>query len=156
MNDNLLIRKALPEEAEFLAEIRIRQLLDEGSTMKYDTRRDMTEFFRRRISDGSYIQLIAEVDGEFASTAGLMLQEYPPSISWQGAKRGYIASVYTSPEYRRRGYAKLLINELINEARERGLGNLWLLASREGRYLYKDCGFDDERKGRDIYMEWYE
>ena len=155
-NYDLKIRKATAEDAGFLADIRIRQLLDEGSKMIYDTRQDMIDFYREKITDGSYIQFIGEVNGEFASTAGLLFQDYPPSIGWLGAKRGYVSSVYTSPEYRRRGYAKMILREIKDEARMRGLGNLWMLASSDGRYLYRDCGFDDERPGRDVYMEWYE
>ena len=113
--------------------------------MVYDTRQEMTDFFERKIKSGEYMQLIGTVDGEFTCTAGLLFQEYPPSISWKGAKRGYICNVYTRPEYRKKGYASILIKELIKEARQRDLGNLWLMASKEGRTLYKTLGFDDIR-----------
>ena len=155
-SEDLTIRTAAPEDAEFLTEIRVRQLLDEGSEMRYDTRNQMTDFFRRKIADGSYLQFILEKDGEFISTAGVLFQEYPPSISWLGASRGYVTSVYTVPEYRGRGYASALLRKITEEARARKLGNLWLLASNDGLSVYKKLGFDEERKGRDIYMEWCE
>ena len=45
--ENIRIRTATPEDAEFLTEIRMKQLFDEGSEMVYDTRDQMTDFFRR-------------------------------------------------------------------------------------------------------------
>lgn len=86
--EDIRIRTATSEDAEFLTEIRVKQLLDEGSEMIYDTRDQMTDFFRRKIADGSYLQFILEKDGVFASTAAVLFQEYPPSISWRGADRG--------------------------------------------------------------------
>lgn len=156
MEQDYQVRIAEPQDAEFLADIRIRQLLDEGSAMIYDVREDIIDFYRRKISDGTYLQYILEKDGEFISTAGILFQEYPPSISWRGAHRGYVASVYTVPAYRKQGYASILIGMLIEEARKRKLGNLWLTASEEGRNLYRKAGFDDVRAGFDTYMEWYE
>ena len=150
------IRRATVQDAELLAEARVRQLLDEGSEMKYDTRADMIDFFRRKIGDGAYIAYIAESGGALVSTAAMLLQEYPPSISWRGARRGYIASVYTVPEARGQGWATLLLKRILADARALGLGNLWLLASQEGKSVYKKLGFEDERPFRDVYMEWYE
>jgi len=154
MENDFTVRLATPEDADFLADVRVRQLLDEGSEMIYDTRGQMADFFRRKISDGSYMQFILEKDGAFVSTAGVMFQEYPPSISWKGALRGYVSSVYTVPEHRKRGYASCLIKLIIEEARRRDLGNLWLMSSKDGIDTYRKLGFDDRRPGSDVYMAW--
>ena len=150
------MRLAVPEDAEALAEARVKQLLDEGSEMRYDTRADMADYFRRRIADGGYLAWIAEADGRLIATAAVLLQEYPPSIDWHGERRGYVTGVYTVPEWRGRGLASELVGRIVEEARARGLGNLWLLASREGRGVYERLGFRDERPFGDVYMEWYE
>lgn len=156
-NENdISVRAAVPEDAELLADARVRQLLDEGSTLKYDTRDEMIDFFRRKIAGGSYRAWIAEDRGVFVSTAAVLYQEYPPSIGWRGAKRGYIASVYTVPERRGEGLASMLLRLIIEDAREKKLGNLWMMASKDGRRLYRKFGFDDERAGMDVYMEWWE
>ena len=150
------IRVATAADAELLADTRVRQLLDEGGEPRFDTRADMIEYFRRTIPQGVYRAYIAEADGELLSTAAVLLQEYPPSISWKGARRGYVTSVYTAPEYRGRGLASALLRRIIRDARELDLGNLWLLASREGKAVYKRLGFEDERPFKDVYMVWYE
>ncbi len=154
--ENITVRTASAEDAEFLADVRIKQLMDEGCEMIYDTRDDMVDYFRRKISDGSYLQFILEDDGEFASTAGVLFQEYPPSIDWLGAHRGYVTSVYTVPKYRKRGYASKLIGMIIEEARKRKLGNLWLLASPEGENTYRRLGFAEKKEGTDQYLVWHE
>ena len=149
-------RLATPEDAEVLAEARFRQLLDEGSEPRFDVHAETVDFFRRHIADGSYQAYITEADGALAATAAVLFQEYPPSISWHGSRRGYVTSVYTAPAHRGRGLATALVRRIVDDARALGLGNLWRLASREGRSVYKRAGFEDERPFGDVYMEWYE
>ena len=148
------IRIGTPEDAELLSDVRIRQLLDEGSAMRYDARDDLIDYFRRTIADGSYVPYIADQDGDLIATAAILFQEYPPSIGWPGARRGYIASVYTRPDCRGQGLASVLIRRIMADVKDMGLGNLWLMASEQGKSVYQKLGFDDKRPGRDIYMEW--
>ena len=109
-----------------------------------------------RIATTADAELLMRASEEKTMTAALLLQEYPPSISWKGARRGYVASVYTVPERRGEGWATRLLERLIAEARRLDLGCLWLLASGEGKSVYKRLGFEDERPFGDVYMEWYE
>ena len=63
--------------------------------------------------------------------------------------RGYVSSVYTAPEYRRRGVARTLMDNLLAHARELGVTRLILWASELGRPLYLDLGFVPSRG-----LEW--
>lgn len=83
---DIKIRKAETEDAKLLMELRVAQLIAEGCEMLYDTRAEMIDFFERRISDGTYVALLLEADGEIAATAAVLFQEYPPSIDWPGAR----------------------------------------------------------------------
>ena len=150
------VRLAREADAELLMQARVSQLLDEGSVMKYDTRNEMIDFFQRKLRDGSLIQYIAEREGVLISTAAMMIQEYPPSISWRGERRGYITNVYTDPRYRGQGIASSMLCRLLQDARTLELGNVWLLASKQGKGVYKKLGIDEERPGLDVYMEWFE
>ena len=127
---------------EWLMELRVAQLFAEGCEMLYDTRDEMIDFFERRISDGTYVALLLEADGEIAATAAVLFQEYPPSINWPGDKRAYLTSIYTKDEYRHHGYAGVLLEELIQITRENDVHYLWLLASKQGKALYEKYGFE--------------
>ena len=147
------IRKANKEDAQLLMDLRVAQLFDEGCEMLYDTRTEMIDFFERRISDGSYVALLLEVDGETAATAAALFQEYPPSIDWPGGKRAYLTSIYTKAEYRRHGYAGILLEELIKAVKENGYHYLWLMASKQGKALYEKYGFEELELADDSYMD---
>ena len=58
-----------------------------------------------------------------------------------------IAGLYfiaTLPEYRRRGYALLLIHRLVESSFERGANEIVLHSSADGQHLYRNVGFTAE------------
>jgi GNAT superfamily N-acetyltransferase len=56
-------------------------------------------------------------------------------------RQGLIVNVFTEPEWRRSGIAKLLMKEIIAWSREQSLDDLVLHASDRGRALYEQLGF---------------
>ena len=66
-----------------------------------------------------------------------------------------MTSVYTRPQYRHQGIASALLKEIIRDAEEKKLGNLWLMASPQAKHLYESCGFSVDFPGNDTYMEWF-
>ena len=53
----------------------------------------------------------------------------------------YVYGVATSPSHRRKGYASLLLRQLIREAREKGVAMLYLTSETEAWHLYESVGF---------------
>lgn len=51
--------------------------------------------------------------------------------------------MYTKPEYRNRGIATLLLNKLMEEAKNRKVEKLCLIASKMGKSVYLKCGFSE-------------
>jgi GNAT superfamily N-acetyltransferase len=73
--------------------------------------------------------------------------EKPVSPSFMSGRTGIVLNVYTRPECRRRGYAKLIMETLLSDANELGLSVVELKATDDGRPLYLSVGFaDDESK----------
>jgi ribosomal protein S18 acetylase RimI-like enzyme len=56
-------------------------------------------------------------------------------------RAGYVFSVATDPDARRRGYARACMEELLQWFRERGAGQVLLTASAEAEPLYAALGF---------------
>ena len=81
--------------------------------------------------------------------AGVIVCELPPfpqrqkngQIKIAEARRGLIVNVFTEPEWRRRGIAKLLMEQMISWSRGQNLDDLVLHASEHGRALYEQLGF---------------
>ncbi|MEU9389613.1 GNAT family N-acetyltransferase [Streptomyces sp. NPDC048324] len=100
-------------------------------------------------------QRLGEADGDFAAfvvdhperpgaLAALVVGTVDYRIGKAGNPRGrsgYVFSVATDPEARRRGYARACMEELLAWFRERGAGQVMLTASAEAEPLYASMGF---------------
>lgn len=61
-------------------------------------------------------------------------------------------NVYTRKEYRRKGVAALMVKELIEEARRRGVTEISLDATDAGRPLYETLGFVESKEAMNIIL----
>jgi GNAT superfamily N-acetyltransferase len=77
-----------------------------------------------------------DCDGVVAATATLLTF---------GNTLGWVGMVLTRASHRRRGFARRLMNEVLDEAHTRNIATLKLDATDAGRPLYLDCGFIDEQ-----------
>ena len=55
--------------------------------------------------------------------------------------RPYLFSMYTEPEFRRRGVASLIVRESVEWCKKNGFPSMRLHASKKGRALYRKYGF---------------
>ena len=67
--------------------------------------------------------------------------EKPPYFGCPSGKIGLISSMFTNPNYRRRGIAKELLNKVVEEAKAYGCGCVQITASDMGVKLYSAYGF---------------
>jgi GNAT superfamily N-acetyltransferase len=88
-----------------------------------------------------YDAWIGWIDDQAAGSAAVLWFPHPPTPSNPIGLEAYVLSVFTRPEFRRRGVARALMNEIVEEARRRGIHRVWLRFSNEGRPLYVDLGF---------------
>jgi GNAT superfamily N-acetyltransferase len=97
---------------------------------------------RGRIADGKYLGWIAEESGRLAGSAGLLILDWPPHpLHPNASQRGYLLNVFVEPEYRKRGVAHQLIEQCLEEARQRGIRVVTLHSSDAGRPVYEGFGF---------------
>jgi len=107
------------------------------------------EYFARAIPIGEYIGWIAtpsDATDTPIGGAGVQVRTMLPRPSEAGTAllpgpEGIVLNVYTDPAWRRRGVAELLMQQLLDWVRGRGLGRLVLHASPDGRPLYEKLGF---------------
>lgn len=151
MPHTLVIQRATPDDASRITEHRRRMFTEEapGDLSKLPESLPLfTDWVRERLTTGEYIGLMA-LDGEtLAASAGLWQMPFPPGPLNQVPVRAYILNVYTDPAYRRRGLAKQLVSQLVEEARTLGLNVVELHASNAGRPIYEKLGFKDTNQMR--------
>jgi GNAT superfamily N-acetyltransferase len=90
-----------------------------------------------------YLAWLAMPSGEevIAAGAGLWIMDWPPHMVGAQARRGNVVNVYTTPEYRRRGLARRLMDTILDWCRANSLDVVVLHASQDGRPLYESMGF---------------
>ena len=141
----LVVKRAGVGDAELLTEMRLEMRRERENAVcrisEADFYRRNLEFFRTGIADGSFISLIVWDGDRAAACSGLSLQAHPPTYENPTGKQGYITNMYTRPEWRRQGIAKMLVERLIETAKREGCAQLFLNASPMGRSVYVRCGF---------------
>ena len=134
-------RKLTENDLETFIEMRIRQLREEGATEEIDLKPALLDYYKRHMTDGTFVSWLA-VDGEkIVGTSGMSFVEKPPYFSCPSGKIGLLSSMYTADEYRRQGIAKVLLMRVVEEARAYGCGCVQITASDMGVLLYTDFGF---------------
>jgi len=73
----------------------------------------------------------------------LLVTEKPANPDFINGKTGTVLNVYTEPEHRHHGYAKRLIEMMLEDAKAMALDYVELMATEDGYGLYKAVGFKD-------------
>jgi GNAT superfamily N-acetyltransferase len=151
MHDIFRIRRATVQDADVIAWHRARMFQDMG-----DVSDDGFEILRAKarlrlkewLESGDYIGWLAtpaDKPETVVGGAGIQLQPILPrprdaSTIGEG-RQGTIVNVFTEPQWRRRGVAGGLLNEIIAWSKNEGLDRLLLHASDDGRSVYERLGF---------------
>ena len=134
-------QKLTEKELEPFIRMRIRQLREEGAAEDMDLVPALRDYYDRHMADGTFVSWLA-MDGErIIGTSGMSFVEKPPYFGCPSGKMGILSSMFTEPEYRRRGIARELLSKVVDEARAYGCGTVQITASDMGVHLYTDFGF---------------
>ncbi len=96
---------------------------------------------RERLKDGRYLGLLLAEEEQVIAGAGIFLADFPPHWIDSQPMRAYILNVYTEKEHRGRGYARLLMERVIQECERLKIVTIVLHASPQGRPVYEKLGF---------------
>ena len=147
----MIIRQAGLEDIKEISELRKKQIQDEGQAPDIDIDEDLYRYFEKYMRSGELIEWVAEEEtedgggqkGRIIATAAVVFMEYPPSFTNKTGRTGYVANVYTAPEYRGQGIAGQLLEKVEAEAKARGITKMMLNASAMGRKAYLKSGYFD-------------
>ena len=140
-----ILKRATVEDAELLATMRL-EMRRERETAKCriseeDFFRANLEFFREQIGSGNFVSFIAWDGDKAAACSGLTFQIHPPTYSNPSGKSGYLSNLYTRPEWRHMGLARLLLDKQAEVAKAAGCAQLFMNASPMGRHIYVKYGY---------------
>ena len=142
----IVYRRLCMDDIDTFIQMRLDQLAEEGAKQDCDLKPALYDYYKKHLADGSFVSWIA-LDGEkIIATSGLSFAEKPPYYGNPTGRYGILSSMYTLPEYRRKGIAKALLQKETEEARAAGCGVIWITASDMGVLLYTDFGFTKNGK----------
>lgn len=139
------IRKANRDDIDRLVTGRIdflqgMQSFTEDAIKDYEKR--TREYMEKHLPNESMVAWLALEEGAIIATAFVCFYDVLPLRNCPSGKIGTIYNVSTHPDYRRRGIATQLLKQLIQDAKERGVGKLYLTATDMGKPLYEKLGFE--------------
>lgn len=138
---SIIYRKLTEKDLAAFISMRIAQLREEGATEDLDLVPALMDYYHRHMKDGTFVSWLAVDNGKIIGTSGMSFVEKPPYFRCPSGRIGLLSSMYTDPDYRRRGIAKNLLRLVIDEAKEYGCGSVQITASDMGVLLYSDFGF---------------
>lgn len=103
-------------------------------------RNNMHAYFTREINQ-NYFCWYATIDGQVAAIAGMGIRVVPGNVKNPSGIWGYIMSVYTVPQHRRKGLSGQLIRHLVATGRQQGITAFELHATKAGEPVYIKQGF---------------
>lgn len=134
-------RKLTEEDLDAFISMRIVQLREEGATEDIDLVPALRDYYHRHLSDGTFVSWLALDGDKIIGTSGMSFVEKPPYFGCPSGKLGLLSSMFTDPDYRRKGIAIELLGRVIKEARDYGCGAVQITASDMGTKLYSAYGF---------------
>ena len=132
----IVYRKLTVEDLDIFINMRIKQLCEEGATEDVDLVPHLIAYYNKHMSDGTFISWLALHGDTIIGTSGMCFIERPPIFGCPSGKMGILSSMFTDPNYRRRGIAKALLARVVNEAKECGCGSVQITASDMDNLLH--------------------
>ena len=138
---NIIYQKLTEDKIDIFIQMRINQLLEEGAPRDVDLAPTLKDYYIRHMADGTFVSWLAMDGDRIVGTSGMSFVEKPPYFGCPSGRIGLLSSMFTDPNYRRRGIAKELLTRVVDEARKYGCGTVQITASDMGVLLYTDFGF---------------
>jgi len=141
------VREIGTDEVELLTTYRMAYLTEmQGErSEEYQIRlkNDLNQYFSEAIVENRCFAFLAQQDNDILSFGAMVLKKIPGDFDQSMYLEGDILNMYTVPFARRKGISALILQELLNEARNRGISKVSLHTSKDGEKLYRKFGFSE-------------
>ena len=134
-------RRLTEKELNTFIDMRIKQLREEGAKEDIDLAPALKQYYIRHMGDGTFVSWLAFDGDKIIGTSGMSFVEKPPYFGCPSGKIGLLSSMFTDPDYRRKGISKELLTRVVHDAKEYGCGTVQITASDMGVKLYSNFGF---------------
>ena len=141
---NIVYGQATKQDIDELIRLRLAFIEDDhGPVSPHDKvciEQQLLSFLNRKLGT-ELIVFVARDARKIVSVAYLNLFEMPANCRLLNGLFGEVFSVYTLPQYRGQGLCTALMQQLVEDAKSRGLSCIDLRATKDGYPIYKKLGF---------------
>jgi GNAT superfamily N-acetyltransferase len=103
-----------------------------------------TEMMKQKLFHGYVV--VTTGGGSAAASGCVWLRQVQPSRGRPASMIPYLMSIYTSPMFRRKGLASMIVKDAMAWAKRNGYGLMTLHASPAGRKVYSKLGWKRSRE----------
>ncbi len=139
---------ATPDDMELMMNSRLEMLKvvnDLDYTYEYSD--EIVKSSREYFEKGDHTTVFAMDGKRVIGCASMCYMYIMPTFDHPTGKRAHLMNVFTMKEWQRQGIAKKMVSMLIDEAWKRGVTEISLDATEEGRPLYTRLGFASSTEG---------
>ncbi len=153
----MIVDNAQITDIDELIELRLAYLEEDygilSETDRKNIRMGLPDYFEKNLNQNIFCYL-GKDNEQIVACAFLLLVEKPMSPAFINGRTGTVLNVYTKPEYRYKGYGKLVMEKLLSDAVKKNLSVVELKSTEDGYSLYKSVGFLDDMS-KYHHMKWY-
>ena len=141
-------RFADSKDIDLLVQLRLEFLEVNENNNQYEViKENCYTYFRDSLETGLCVVVLAEEDDRIAGTAIVFSYQSVPSSFNVTGRNTYITSMYVKKEFRKKGIATTMLQQLIDNAKKKGYLIIMLNASEMGKGLYEKIGFTEIQNG---------
>jgi GNAT superfamily N-acetyltransferase len=139
------IHRATLDDVDELVQLRLKLFRETGDLISDEPLPELIEATRmyllKNIPTERFLAWIAVAEGRIVGMSGLVFLEKPPTDRNRYGVEAYIMNMYTVPEWRSKGVATSILNELIHFVKTTKARRIWLNTTQDGRHMYERAGF---------------
>ena len=94
------------------------------------------------LANGTFRSWLALAGEQVVAGGAVLISPWPSHPYDLECRRATILNVYVYPEFRRRGIARQLMRTMIDWCRKESFAAVYLHASKDGKPLYEELGFE--------------
>lgn len=99
-------------------------------------------YYMKHVPNGSHSAIVGYHDENPAGCGGICIYDELPSPDNPSGRCAYLMNIYVKKAFRHMGIGKAIVLRLIDEARHKGCGKIYLETTSAGYPLYRSVGFN--------------
>lgn len=148
------VRRATLDDIDACIDLRLKLFRETGEVQSETPPPELLEATRTylltTLPTDRFLSWIAEADGQIIGVSGVVFLEKPPTQPNLSGREAYVMNMYTLPEWRRKGIATALLQEIVQFVKTTNARRIWLRTTPDGKRMYEAHGFTSMKEEMEL------